>query len=223
MPTDKKTIAPSWLFQKRKRQYSAERASKIKLRRHDVYANQSADKKEMLLAQRRSKNIESTSQGLLVEHTEVASSSETATELSGQRILKIEESCCLPEKGSIAGPVAGCDKGKNITDHFSVLNMAPALVYPMNNIMQIHLSSQTKLACRGGRGELEAFGSEERSNTGRNVQELPVVDRAHQSLLPGSFFTGSWYLLVSCLLLFTLHTFLRILASIMCVVYAIAI
>ncbi|XP_016508932.1 uncharacterized protein LOC107826464 isoform X2 [Nicotiana tabacum] len=123
MPTDKKATAPSCRLQKRKRHYSAERASKIKLRRHDVYTNQSADKKEILLSQRRSKNIESTSQGLLVEHTEVASSSEAAVELPRQRILTIGESCCLAEKAdkSCADDTTVCsNKGKNIIGSYSV-------------------------------------------------------------------------------------------------------
>ncbi|XP_075079464.1 uncharacterized protein LOC107798533 isoform X4 [Nicotiana tabacum] len=123
MPIDIKATTQSCLFQKRKRHYSAERASKLKLRRHDVYANQSADKKEMLLAQRRSKNIESTSQGLLFEHIEVASSSETAAELPRQRILTIGESCCLDEKAdkSCADDTTVCsNKGKNIIGSVSV-------------------------------------------------------------------------------------------------------
>nr|XP_009804967.1 PREDICTED: uncharacterized protein LOC104250114 isoform X1 [Nicotiana sylvestris] len=150
MPIDIKATTQSCLFQKRKRHYSAERASKLKLRRHDVYANQSADKKEMLLAQRRSKNIESTSQGLLFEHIEVASSSETAAELPRQRILTIGESCCLDEKAdkSCADDTTVCsNKGKNIIGSVSVFEYG-STSNPLDERRDPEVSVVIKRGCR---------------------------------------------------------------------------
>ncbi|KAK4366735.1 hypothetical protein RND71_014615 [Anisodus tanguticus] len=67
MPADKKPTVPSSCFLKRKRHYSTERASKIKPRRHDLYTQLSVDKKEMILSERRAKNLESISGSLFVD------------------------------------------------------------------------------------------------------------------------------------------------------------
>ena len=58
-------------------------------------------------------------QTALLEYTKQAA----GFELPKQKILTIVEppSVTMTDGiSSIAGPVAGCDKGKNITDHFSV-------------------------------------------------------------------------------------------------------
>lgn len=99
MPEDKKPMIPTSCFRKRKRHCSAERASKIKLRRHDLYAQLSPDERERFLSQRRAKNVQSVRPTLLVECTEEAFGSEISVESPKQVALRIGESSSGTKKG----------------------------------------------------------------------------------------------------------------------------
>lgn len=71
MSTDKEFVVPTCSSHKRK-YYSAERASKIKLKRRERYAQLPLEKKELFLSQRRSKNLKSVSSCLFFTPTNEA-------------------------------------------------------------------------------------------------------------------------------------------------------
>ncbi|XP_075075028.1 uncharacterized protein LOC107766495 isoform X2 [Nicotiana tabacum] len=130
MPADKTTIASTSCSSKKKRQYSTEIISKMKLRRRELYKQLSFDKKESLLSQRRSKEFESKSQCLLLDSTKEGSSFKAKVDLHWKRTLTIRGPCSFTETADIsltaeaaAGPTGGSSKGKNLTDHFSVFEL----------------------------------------------------------------------------------------------------
>lgn len=105
MSSDKKMMAPTYSSQKRKHHLSAERASKIKLRRHDLYVQLSIDKKKMFLSRWRVKNVDSASCCLLVECTKEASCFGVGVDLPRQQALAIRESSSAAKKGKWQHPV----------------------------------------------------------------------------------------------------------------------
>ncbi|XP_016440783.1 uncharacterized protein LOC107766495 isoform X6 [Nicotiana tabacum] len=146
MPADKTTIASTSCSSKKKRQYSTEIISKMKLRRRELYKQLSFDKKESLLSQRRSKEFESKSQCLLLDSTKEGSSFKAKVDLHWKRTLTIRGPCSFTETGSTfaatheghdtqilaipnkvaeaaAGSTGGSGKGKNLTDHFFVFEL----------------------------------------------------------------------------------------------------
>ncbi|XP_033515169.1 uncharacterized protein [Nicotiana tomentosiformis] len=119
MSPDKKHLASPYSPQKRK-QYSAETVSKINCRRRDMYKQLPVDKRDFLLTQCRSKKLElKKGQTALLEYTKQAAGFELPTQ---KTLTTVERPSVTATDGisSVAGPVAGCDKGKSITDHFSI-------------------------------------------------------------------------------------------------------
>nr|XP_033509810.1 uncharacterized protein LOC108943684 [Nicotiana tomentosiformis] len=100
-----------------------------------MYKQLPVDKRDFLLTQRRSKKLElKKGQTALLEYTKQAAGFELPT----QKILTIVERPSVTATygiSSVAGLVAGCDKGKNITDHFFVFEHGSSSGAPMNNVM----------------------------------------------------------------------------------------
>ncbi|KAG5626494.1 hypothetical protein H5410_011712 [Solanum commersonii] len=77
----------------------SERASKIKLSRHDLYVQLSIGKKEIFFLRQRVKNVDSASFCLLVECTKEASCYGVGVDLPRQQALAIRESSSAARKG----------------------------------------------------------------------------------------------------------------------------
>nr|XP_033509290.1 uncharacterized protein LOC104086180 [Nicotiana tomentosiformis]XP_033509291.1 uncharacterized protein LOC104086180 [Nicotiana tomentosiformis] len=152
MSADKTIIASTSCPPKKKRQYSVEELFKMKLRRRELYRELSFDKSESLLSQRRSKEFESKSQRVLLDSSKEGLSFKAEVELPKKTTLMICEPSSVTERvdissavGASTWPTAGSGKGKNLTDHFFVFELGLTSVHPMNDMIQRHCLSQTKV------------------------------------------------------------------------------
>ncbi|XP_016440781.1 uncharacterized protein LOC107766495 isoform X4 [Nicotiana tabacum] len=171
MPADKTTIASTSCSSKKKRQYSTEIISKMKLRRRELYKQLSFDKKESLLSQRRSKEFESKSQCLLLDSTKEGSSFKAKVDLHWKRTLTIRGPCSFTETADIsltaeaaAGPTGGSSKGKNLTDHFSVFELG-------STFAATHEGHDTQILAIPNKVAEAAAGSTGGSGKGKNLTD----------------------------------------------------
>ncbi|OIT04227.1 hypothetical protein A4A49_24722 [Nicotiana attenuata] len=100
--------------------------SKIKLRRRELYKQLPVDKKELLLSQRRLKELESNKQHVLIDYTEEESLFQAGANLRKQRTLTINEPSSVGNKVDISafdGEAIDSKKEKNVTGYLSVFEL----------------------------------------------------------------------------------------------------